>query len=166
MNNIYKVSAFLLAAAVIGGVIGYNIGVGSQKSLNIELDTILKKIALLEKIGVEIDWDEIIDNSFFKQDLINELKREIEKLGENLLGKGSEKNEKSSVGSDFPRPIPNPVGWERKLLDNGMVEFTRNREVWWWNPLEGKWQLPPGITHPDPNPITPTGERLAGPDTM
>lgn len=69
------------------------------------------------------------------------------------------------TGSDFPAEIPIPVeGWIRKMIEDGMVEYVRNGERWLWDSKKAQWIPPRNLS--DPNPITPTGERLAGPGTM
>lgn len=160
MTPLLKISALIAVSIVAGGIIGFSLSETSTKSLGGELDTILKKIALLEKMGVKVDWNDFGDSH---EGLLKELRKELDALGKKLVGEGTDK--KMPLGNDLPRPIPSPEGWEKKVLENRMIQFTRGRDIWWWDPIKGKWLIPPGITPSDPNPITPTGERLAGPGT-
>ena len=156
--------ALALVAGIVVGAGGYALfgGAGKANGIGGELDTILKKIELAEKIGIPLDWSELVDGRF-KENLIKELVSELRELNKKVT---REKDNRLPPGSDLLRPIPDPDGWERRLLDNGMVEFTKDGEVWWWDPFNPGWRLPPGVTHPDPNPITPTGERAAGSGTF
>lgn len=82
--------------------------------------------------------------------------KEVKKLEERL--------KRLQSGEELPKTVE---GWRiKKRLRDGTVvyEHERSGEVWLWIPRTLQW-VPPA-DHPDPNPITPEGKRLAGPGTM
>jgi len=61
-----------------------------------------------------------------------------------------------------PSELPKTTeGWNMSLLDDCKVEYrNQHGEIWIWDPKLRRWTPP--LNHPDPNPITPEGERLGG----
>lgn len=52
-----------------------------------ELDKILKKIAILEKMGVSIDWDGMpVARGYLQSSLLKELEKELEDLNRKIGG--------------------------------------------------------------------------------
>ena len=123
-----------------------------------DFEEILKKIELLEKMGAEIPWGGWKKKGRLPGDF-------KERLLEDLLRELNELDKKFARGGGVKEGAPVPVaGWKVRTRRDGMVEYTREGEIWLWDPRTGRWKPPLG--HPDPNPITPTGERLGGPGTM
>lgn len=77
-----KYSVILELPAEFGGFKEPELNVNISEE---ELNKIIRKIEILEKIGVEIRWNELLDGDFPKN-LLKELKKEIDELNKKLLG--------------------------------------------------------------------------------
>lgn len=141
----------------------------SDEDIKKEIDKLLKKINNLrdpEKHGFKYEpkwpWFYEIDVAFLVS-ILMELIKLILKLHNRL--DLLHKHVHGGVDlTNLPKPVP---GWKvGKRRADGKVPYTSKKsgEVWLWDTKKGIWIKPKD--HPDPNPITPEGKRLAGEGTM
>lgn len=127
----------------------------SEKFSREELEKILRKIELLEKMGIRLKWRNILagdEVKNFGENLVRDLQEEIAELNKKISPAGE-------VGGVRVLGDPVPVdGWRVRPLDEDTVEYSKGGEVWIWRRSRRQWVAP--RNHPDPNPITPEGKRL------
>lgn len=126
----------------------------NEKFSGEELEKILKKIELLGKIGVKLDWKRLLPGGakVFVENLTRDLREELDELNKKIAPSGG-------IGGVHVLGDPVPVeGWKMRTLDEDTVEYSKDGEVWIWQRSKRKWIAP--RNHPDPNPITPEGRRL------
>jgi len=139
----------------------------SDEDIKKEIEEILKKFNMLRDpqpyeyiYEPKLPWNREVDIGLFVS-ILMELLRLILKLNKrlDLLPKSG-----SGKLTNLPKPVE---GWQvGKPRADGKVPYSNKKsgEVWLWDTKNQRW-IPPK-DHPDPNPITPEGKRLAGEGTM